>query len=190
MHDQFKISISSLVEFTEEEYQLFRKRFTKINLAKGEYWFRSGKVCNQLAFVESGILRQYYVMDDGNEVTCHFALKGEFITSYQSFRQHIVSNENIEAITECELLIIDQADFGNLMSEFPQTILVWDLSLEKFILQMEDRIAMLQSLSAEKRYLYLFKHHSDFLLYIPLQYIASYLGITPQHLSRLRKIIS
>ncbi len=190
MQDQFKISISPLANFTDEEYQRFRNQFTKINLAKGEYWFRSGKVCNQLAFIESGIMRQYYVMDDGNEVTCHFALNGEFITSYQSFRQHIVSNENIEAITDCDLLIIDQANFSNLMSEFPQLKMLWDFSIQKFILQMEDRIAMLQSLSAEKRYLYLFNHHPEFLLYIPLQYIASYLGITPQHLSRLRKTIS
>ncbi len=190
MPELFKTSLHQLVAFTDEQYLLFKSRFKSINVLKNEYWLTAGQPCSHLAFIESGLLRQYYLTDDGNEVTCHFGMPGEFITSYHSYTQAIISVENIQALADCELLVIHRTDFNHLLTSLPQAKILWDVAVQILILQMEDRIAMLQSLSAEKRYLYLFKHHPEFLLHVPLQYIASYMGITPQHLSRLRKMIS
>ncbi len=113
--------------------------------------------------------------------------ENNFISSFTSFLTHTPSKENIEAIDEVELHLITREALEKLSVEVPK-IQIWRRVIaENLFILMERRIAMLQSQSAQERYENMIKENGDIILKVPLQYTASFLGITPQHLSRLRK---
>lgn len=133
------------------------------------------------------MLRIYYYNDKGDETTCYFALPNDFVTSFSSFNSNTPSTENIQAILPTELLVIHKYDLDKLYKEILSMQEFGRKAAENMTIAMEKRIALFQNNTAEDRYRYLMKHNPVLLQTVPLQYLASYLGITPQHLSRLRK---
>jgi len=113
--------------------------------------------------------------------------ENNFISSFTSFLTQTPTKENIETIDEVELWIISREDLVKLTKEVPKIETWRRVIAENLFIMMEKRISMLQSQSAQERYENMIKNNGDILLKIPLQYTASFLGITPQHLSRLRK---
>lgn len=182
-----KIKNEIIVSNFELEHILSFFKYTI--LKKNEYFIRIGDYCNYVAFIKSGILRIFYINDKGEETTCYFALQNDFVTSFTSFSTGSISIENIQAIVPTELLVISKLDLEKLYKELPITQELSRKAIEKIALNMERRIFLFQNNNAEERYKYLLKNNPILIQTIPLQYIASYLGITPQHLSRLRKVV-
>ena len=180
-------SISQIVGLTIEEKATVEKAFFQIEILKGESWIKQGKICDQVAFVVSGKLRNYYLDEAGNEITCFFVAPDNFISAFTSFLTNTPANENIAALEATELRVISKKALEDLSDVFPKLHIFRRVIAENLFIMMERRIAMLQLQSAQERYESMLKENPEIILRVPLQYTASFLGITPQHLSRLRK---
>lgn len=137
--------------------------------------------------MQNGKLRVFYNDDSGNEITCYFVTQDNFISSFTSFLTNTPTTENISAIEDSSLRIISKSELETLSEEVSKIQIFRRVSAENLFITMEKRIAMLQSQTAHERYERMLKENPDIILSVPLQYTASFLGITPQHLSRLRK---
>jgi CRP-like cAMP-binding protein len=158
-----------------------------MELSKGDFLIKQGKVCDQVAFVVSGKLRNFYIDDAGNEVTCFFVTADSFVSAFTSFLTNTPTHENITALEDTVLRVISKKDIEELSVLIPKMQIFRRIIAENLFIIMEKRIMMLQSQSAHERYEKMLKENPEILLSVPLQYTASFLGITPQHLSRLRK---
>jgi CRP/FNR family transcriptional regulator, anaerobic regulatory protein len=140
-----------------------------------------------LYFVNEGYLRSFYYDNDGDEITTYLATPDYYMASFLSLSQQKVSNENIETITDCSLLKISREDFLKIIEKYPD-FREYSLQIfERAFSQMNQRANDLATLTAEQRYTQLLKNQGNILQNVPIQYIASFLGIKPQSLSRIRK---
>ncbi|HVI47735.1 MAG TPA: Crp/Fnr family transcriptional regulator [Chitinophaga sp.] len=171
----------------EEDYEQLHQLLRPVHLSKQDYFIKEGQVCRQLAFIQSGILRSYYVKDNGEEMTDCIMFARQFVTAYSSLITGTPAYEHIQAITDCELLSLDRADLQQLYSSNIRWANTGRILGEREFVLMEERIRSFQQHSSAERYAQLIQLHPRMIQEVPLQYLASYLGITPQHLSRLRK---
>jgi CRP-like cAMP-binding protein len=182
-------NINQIVSLTMEEKSAIEQAYSTIEIAKGGLWVQQNKICDQVGFVVSGKLRNYYIDGAGNEVTCYFVAPENFISSFTSFLTNTPANENISALEDSVLRVISKKDLEELCEQVPKVQIFRRVIAENLFITMEKRIFMLQSQSGHERYENMLKNDPDIILSVPLQYTASFLGITPQHLSRLRKEI-
>lgn len=153
---------------------------------KGDFFLKEGQVCHKICFVKTGILRHFYFTDQ-HEVTRWITMENEFTSSLQSFILETPSVENLQAITDCELVIFDRKAFKHLLDHNTGFKNLWIKALEYNYLTIENRVFSLIKKSAEERFEWMIKYQPRFILQIPVMYTASMLGITTRHLSRLRK---
>jgi CRP-like cAMP-binding protein len=179
--------ISQIVDLTTEEKKAIERVFIHREISKGKLWIKHGRVCDQVAYIETGTLRPYYIDETGNEITCFFVTPDNFISSFTSFLTNTPTNENIEALEDTTLRVVSKADIEELSVMVPKMQIFRRVIAENLFITMEKRINMLQSQSAYERYEKMLRDNPEIILSVPLQYTASFLGITPQHLSRLRK---
>ena len=180
-------NISRILSLTTDERWRIDEAFKPVKIKKGNHWIQEGKICDKVAFVQSGKLRVFYNDGSGKEVTCHFVTPNNFISSFTSFLTNTPTTENIAAIEDSQLSVISKRELEMLSEEIPKIHIWRRIVAENLFISMEKRITMLQSQSANERYEKMLKDNPDIILSVPLQYTASFLGITPQHLSRLRK---
>lgn len=163
-------------------YQYFKPAVAK----KGTILAKEGTIHSHHNFIVSGYMRNYHHDEDGHEITTDINDGPRFFTSYNHFIHRTVSNENIHCITDCELLRID---FDDMLVSAKLSTTQMDYSMKVLQLQLEkdkQRAIGLTTLSAEQRYLKLLQESPAIIQNIPLKYIASYLGINPGSLSRIR----
>lgn len=179
-------NIKTYINLTDDEAELIKRLFTIKSLKKGETVLEEGKVCKSLFFVSKGLLR-HYINYNGKELTIHFNEENTFACDYSSFISQTKSEKNIEALEETELYAVS---FNNLQ-QFYKNIQFGErfgrLLLEEVFTSAIRHIISVHSDTAEQRYLnfiYSFKHLQQ---RIPQFYIASFIGVTPQSLSRIRK---
>lgn len=172
----------SETEASEISIGLHREKYEK-----GSVLLRKGDVCKHSFFVEKGLLRSYMLDDDGKEHVIQFAPEKWFIVDRSSVYFNDPSESYIEAIEDTETVWINE-DFMCRAAEVSSTFGRYnDKLLHNHIRQMQKRINLLLGATAEKRYLSFIKMYPDLLLRVPQWMIASYLGITPESLSRVRK---
>ncbi|WP_267405289.1 MULTISPECIES: Crp/Fnr family transcriptional regulator [unclassified Chryseobacterium] len=176
--------------FSENEIDDFLQLFERKKLNKNDFFVREGEKCKEIAFIELGIFRSYYISDDGKDMTYCFRFPNDLIASYSSFISEKPSIENMQAISDAEILIIKKNKIETLVNENPNWILFLKVIAEQEYLELEKRFFQLQRDSAAKRYEALLENQPNYIQDISLQYLASYLGITQRHLSRIRKEIS
>lgn len=187
MHDNLLKLITSKVALTNNEIVLCKQYFEPVLFPKNHIIEEEGKIPKYLYFVVSGFLRLFHYNDLGDEVTTHINCPPGFITSYVNFAHQTKSNENVECITECELLKISKKNLDILTNE---SNTIKDFSIYVFqesIAYNETRSRELATLNAEQRYLKILENYPAIIQNVPLQYIASFLGINPKSLSRIRK---
>jgi CRP-like cAMP-binding protein len=160
--------------------------FKSTTIKKGDYYLESGKWCNQLSFVQSGMLRIFVNMGD-KEITQWITTPGYFITDLSSFVYQVPSRWNIQALVDTEVYTIMREDYQNLGNIIPSWNELEKLFLVKCFTMMEERIFSHLSMTAEERYQYFFYNNKELFNQVPLQYIASMLGMTPETFSRIRK---
>ncbi|MNK01812.1 Cyclic nucleotide-binding domain protein [compost metagenome] len=187
MKEELRQTIKQAISIADKDLELMLSLFKPLDLEKEAYLLRIGKVCKQVAFVKSGIVRFYYPTEKGEDTTCYFALPNEFITSFSSLTTGDPSIENIQAITPAELLVIEKEDLEMLYRQIPAVQEFGRKAAENLAINMEKRISLFLNNSAEERYRFLLKNNPLLVQSVPLQYLAAYIGITPQHMSRLRK---
>ncbi|AJW65113.1 Cyclic nucleotide-binding domain protein [Elizabethkingia miricola] len=189
MHNQFIQLITQHVTLSDLEKDLCKRFMDPVSYPKNCIIEGEGKIPVYLYFVVSGFVRLFHYNDKGDEVTTHINCPPGFITSYVNFNNQTRSDENLECITECKLLRITKADLDLLIQKSTSfkdfSIYVFQQSLS----YNEKRSKELATLTAEQRYLKLMDEQPELLHNIPMQYIASFLGMNPKSLSRIRKQI-
>lgn len=183
---ELKEYLNQVSFLTEEDVNLLQNVRSK-TLKQGECFITEGNVCKEVAFVVKGVFRSFYHSSLEEDITYCFTSSGGFVSAYSSFLMGSPTIENIEALTDAELLIISRAEITRLEESNVNWLKFLKLIAEQEYLKMEKRIFILQKETAEKKYEDLLINQPDLLQLVPLQYISSYLGITQRHLSRIRR---
>lgn len=174
-------------DFAEIELDEIIKKFKKRQLSKNEYLLREGEVCRDLVFVQSGCLRLFYLADD-IEVSVWFSFEHNSSIEIHSFISEQPTNYFIQAIEETEILFLSKIELEKLYNSFPKMQEMMRKYWEDVVLNLIERFTSLQRDSAEKRYRDLLKK-PQYMQTIPQKYLASFIGVTPTSLSRIRKKI-
>lgn len=175
---------------TTNEIDLFEKKVVPKKLKKGDFFIKEGSTCKEVGFVTSGLFRSFYHSSLEEEVTYCFTFSNSFVSAYSSFLSQNKTVENIQALTDVEILTISRNEILELEQSSTNWIKFFKQIAEQEYIKMEKRIFLLQKETAEKRYRDLLTNQPEFLQLIPLNFLSSYLGITQRHLSRIRKLIS
>ncbi|MGB3467365.1 MAG: Crp/Fnr family transcriptional regulator [Cyclobacteriaceae bacterium] len=159
--------------------------FEEQHLKKGDFHTREGQYNSGLSFILSGCMRVYRIAD-GKEYTQWLSGHGEFITDIASLSLGKPARWNITSLTDCKLYTLSASDYPQIKKFVPDWPEIEKLFLAKCFMIMEDRVFSFLSLSAEERYDWFSSERSELLNYVPLQYLASMLGMSPETLSRIR----
>ncbi|WP_146942772.1 Crp/Fnr family transcriptional regulator [Chryseobacterium hagamense] len=170
-----------------EEMLIIQNYFTEEVLRKNEMFTESGQICTRLSLVQSGILRVYAPAEDGREITQWLSTKNFFVTESMGFFFNQQNRWTIQAFSDVRLLTITKSDYKKLCTEFPKWNEIEKQFIIKCFMMMEDRIFSHLSMTAEERYNQYFERNKELFHQVPLQYIASVLGMTPETFSRIRK---
>jgi len=190
MYECYFQHFNKRVPLTEEEQEFITNYLTVKKLRKRQYLLQEGDACKMVAFVEKGALRLYRVNEDGSERIVAFALEGSFITDLYSFFTYEPSMYNIDAIEDSELVLISRSASDELRKLSPKyQDFIFQETSEAYI-QLERRITSTISLGLEERYKELTTNYPDIIQRVPQHMIASYMGLTAETLSRVRKRIS
>ncbi|MEM6720557.1 MAG: Crp/Fnr family transcriptional regulator [Bacteroidota bacterium] len=160
--------------------------FQYLHLQKNTLFVEEGKICPYFCFIESGIL-QHNIMVEGEEKTTYLALKNSATAALKSFMHQIPSRKNIKAISDCDLFVIDQPNFQKLLETNPAFYSFYYNLIENQIYRIDDYRIDLLTLTPEERYKKLLQNEPKLLKEVPLHYLASFLGISSRHMSRIRK---
>jgi CRP/FNR family transcriptional regulator, anaerobic regulatory protein len=189
MHEQLLKVVRLQGKITDYDISLCKEYFEPVLFPKNRIIEEEGKIPQYLYFVVSGYMRLFSFNDNGDEITSHINCPPGFITSYFNFINRTIATDNLECITECELLRIDKKSLDILTSKSEN---FKDFSIRVFqqsIAYNENRSKELATLTAEQRYQKLLNNYPQILHNVPLQYIASFLGMNSKSLSRIRKQI-
>ncbi|MCA6361650.1 MAG: Crp/Fnr family transcriptional regulator [Bacteroidetes bacterium] len=156
-------------------------------LERNDFFIREGEVNKEVGFVLSGIFRSFYVSPPGDEITYCILFPGIFIAAYSSYITGNPSVENIQAIAAAELIVIPRSQILRLSEKSPGWLRFEKMVAEQQYLELERRLFQFQKESALERYQSLLRDYPEYVKHIPLHYLASYLGITQRHLSRIRR---
>ena len=171
---------------TADERELILDNFSELKIRRNNYWVKKGECCRQLAFIDSGILR---ITNEINEVesTVQLVFENSFCTSLTSFAYQTKSEWSIQALTDCTLFVINRDIHFKLIDQYKNWLEIDNLLLLLAYTDLEYRLFSQHNLTAEQRFNKLFSEKPSIFNQIPLKFIASALGITPETLSRLRK---
>ncbi|MCT2560395.1 Crp/Fnr family transcriptional regulator [Chryseobacterium herbae] len=173
-------------QLTDQELEMLYSYFTEEKLQKNDIFTESDKVCNKLSIVQSGILR-VYTLSDGKEITQWISTENYLITEVMGFFFDQPNRWTIQALTDTQLLTITKENYRKLCKEFPKWIEIEKRFIVKCFTMMEERVFSHLSMSAEERYYAYFQYNKALFNQVPLQYIASVLGMTAETFSRIRK---
>jgi CRP-like cAMP-binding protein len=173
------------VELSKLDEDIIHSLFYSKTIKRKEFLLVEGKVSDFIAFVNSGIVRHYYIKD-GNEITCDIAIPYVFTTDLKSFTQNIPSITNIQALKDTELLIINRNDLLQLYENNKPFQQLGRIIMEKVAQEMMDIAMSLNTDTPEERVNKLIAQRPELLQLVPQKYIASMLGMSPESLSRIR----
>jgi len=190
MESTFYNYLKKKVLVKSEHLPLLADEVSKRVLSKGELLLSEGQVCKNMFFVEKGLLRLYSIDEDGREHIIQFAPENWFLSERDSLYFGTPSGFFIDALEDTEVVVFDQ-EFVDRASEIsPEYRTYNEYILQNHIRHMQKRINLLIGATAEKRYLDFIKLYPDLTMRIPQWMVASYLGITPESLSRVRRGLS
>jgi CRP-like cAMP-binding protein len=190
MYDLFFQNLNSKVQLTAEEQEQIKSYLTFKKLRKKQYLLQEGDVCKVIAFVEKGALRSYSIDDNSNERIIQFGLEGWLISDLYSFLTGEPATYNIDAIEDSELVLISKSAHEELLQTMPKYETFTRLNMTGAYLAMQRRLTSIISASVEERYQDFIALYPHIAQRVPQHMIASYMGLTPETLSRIRKRIS
>ncbi|SEC94976.1 cAMP-binding domain of CRP or a regulatory subunit of cAMP-dependent protein kinases [Tenacibaculum sp. MAR_2009_124] len=170
----------------EEDIQLLLSICETRILEKEDLFIQEGEFCNEIAFVTSGYFHSYYTSKIQEEITYCIVFPNDFVSAYSSFISSQKSPISIKALSRVEICVFSKNNLTSLVHTNPNIQRFFAMLNEKYLIKLENRFFQLQKEDANSRYTWLIENHPEFILKMPLKLIASYLGITPRHLSRIR----
>lgn len=177
--DKIILMLRNLLETDMKEY------IQLVSLKKNDFLVREGEVCHYYYFVLEGILRNYYIKD-GTEITTNFDFPNDIATNFTSLVLQQKSTGYIQAMTTCRIYRMKASDFDDIKMQKPIMQQIKEILISGYVILLEERLNSLQFCTAAERYHFMMEKYPHFLQQIPLTYIASYLGISLETLSRIR----
>ncbi|MGK7369103.1 MAG: Crp/Fnr family transcriptional regulator [Candidatus Halalkalibacterium sp. M3_1C_030] len=190
MFEHLKKSILEHVSLSDEELEMCKSNFRPKRMLKRQFLLQEGDVCRELAFVEKGALCSYSVDSKGNQHVIRFAFEGWWIADLQSFFTKNPSTFNIEVLEDSELLMLDRQNHEKLLEEIPGYERYHRIIVQNAYVALQQRVENALGLTAEEKYGRLINHNPEFMNRVPLNLVASYLGMSPETLSRVRSNFS
>lgn len=190
MYELFFRNFTKKVPLTQEEEGLLKTYLTPKKLRKKQYLLQEGDVCKNIAFIEAGALKAYSVDDTGNEHIIQFGIEGWIISDLYSFLTGEPATYNIDAIEDAELVLISKSAHEELLLKIPKYETYTRLNITGAYLAMQKRLTSIISSPLAERYANFTALYPDIVQRVPQHMIASYMGLTPETLSRVRRRIS
>ncbi|MBL4586515.1 MAG: Crp/Fnr family transcriptional regulator [Flavobacteriales bacterium] len=178
--------LSAFTKTTWEEKQAMIKNARFSSFKKNEIIQEQGKLSIKAAFILRGSVRYYYVDEDGSERTVHFGFEGQPTVIFDSFQNQIVSNFSIQCMESTHILWTSRSDFFGFIERFPRYQLILHKILSEWLEKRNNHVKFLNISAASERYRVMMKDRPKIIKRVPLKYIASYLNITQETLSRIR----
>lgn len=186
---QIREYISRFISLSDSDQQIFFDSLVKRSIPKGGYLMEAGQVCDYVAFINKGLFRTFCLVKS-EEVTYNFSFDGNFFTDYPSFVTRQPTMEYHQALENAEVLTLSYDKMQMIYTKVPAWERFGRLIAEFILVRIAERNRSMLLLSAEEQYLNLMKTRPKVIANVPQHYIASYLGIQPESLSRIRKRLS
>ena len=186
--EQIKLYLDQIASISELDWLFFTSKLQRRIILKKALFLKAKEIENHISFIESGVVRLFIPKENPEkEITFGFSFKNQFVIAYDSLLTQTPSSYQLQALTETTILSITYEDLQLVYKHTHIGNLIGRLTAERLFLIKSKREQNLLNLSAEERYLKLFKERPELLKEIPLKYISSYIGVTAQALSRIRK---
>ncbi|WP_276482800.1 Crp/Fnr family transcriptional regulator [Paraflavitalea pollutisoli] len=186
MYDSIDESISRYVHLEPEERQLFHSLLKYKKVKKKTFLLQEGEVCAFEAFILKGCVRLYFIDKEGVETILYFAVEGWWVSDLISFMDQQPSNQFIETIEDCELLLLDFRSKVTLLERVPKMEKYYRILLQRSIGVLQQRFYASVSQTAEERYLAFIEKYPQVVQRVPQHQIARYLGVSPEFLSKVK----
>ena len=178
--------IRQIIPLSDEEAIFISHLFTEKSIAKGDHFLREGQTCRSVAFIHTGLVR-YYLNEEGNEPTYYFGHEGDFVCDYESFLPQEPSTKNIQALEDTTCFILPYEGLQQLYQNVKAGERLGRRAIETVFVNVLKQLSSFYRDSPETRYRRFMDDFADISQRVPQYYIASYVGIKPQSLSRIRK---
>jgi CRP-like cAMP-binding protein len=186
--EQIKTYIDQIATVSKLDWDFFKSKLQRRIILKKTIFLKINEIENHISFIESGVVRLFLPKENPEkEITFGFSFKNQFVSAYDSFLTQKPSLYQLQALTEISILSISYKDLQEVYQTTQIGNLIGRLTAERLFLIKSKREQNLLNLTAEERYLNLFKERPELIKVIPLKYISSYIGVTAQALSRIRK---
>lgn len=181
------IFLKQVVDFSSEELEDIVSHFEKESVEKNEILVREGQICSKLYFIEKGVGRSYYLKEDGKEITQWFFIDGKIMSSIESFFQQVPSIYYLEMLEDSVIYSITRERLDMLFARYHNMEKFGRLLSTEMLTRVVNKLNALQFQTARERYEYMLKEFPDISTRVSLGFIASYLGMTQETLSRIRR---
>ena len=161
------------------------EHLVRIEIPKKDFILKKGHICFNIYFIQKGLARCFYIKDD-KEISSWFMNEGDVIVSVESFFKQVVSYESIQALEDCEMYYLSYADLQNAYQNFIEFNVTGRVLTEKYYMLSEQRLKQLRMQTSLEKYHDLIENNPQLIQRVPSKHLASYLGITEEHLSRIR----
>ncbi|KRD07322.1 Crp/Fnr family transcriptional regulator [Flavobacterium sp. Root901] len=186
MFDKIREYLSRTVRLSEKELKIFENSLELRIVPKKTILLSAGEICSFEAYINKGCIREYFIDGEGMELTLQFATEDWWVSDITSFEDQIPSDMYIETLEDCELLVLTRQSKENLINEVPQLERMFRLMIQRHLSKLQKRLFKTVSSTAMDQYIEFVTRYPTISQRVSQQYIASYLGITPEFLSRLR----
>lgn len=182
--------LNSISPIQTQTWDLVKNLFSEAGLQKGEYFIREGETAKKIGFLKTGVIRAFHRNNEGSEYNKHFFTERNLVGGYSSLVSQMPNKINLQALTYCQLLTANYDDLVMLYDKHPDFERFGRRLAEFFFVNKEEREVNIVMLDADKRYLIFRNEYPELEQLVPQYHIASYLGITPTQLSRIRRNFS
>ncbi|WP_426485426.1 Crp/Fnr family transcriptional regulator [Flavobacterium sp. 2] len=178
--------LSRSARLSKEEVKIFEKNLEFRMVPKKTILLKAGEICNFEAYINKGCIREYFIDRNGQELTLQFAIEDWWVSDITSFEDQVPSDMYIETLEDCELLVLTRQSKENLINEVPHLERMFRLMIQRHLSKLQKRLFKTVSSTAMEQYVEFITRYPTISQRVSQHYIASYLGITPEFLSRLR----
>ncbi len=183
---ELKNYIERYISISDDEFQLFLSYLTHKSLKPKEKILDIGNKCNHRFYIKKGCVKLYSYNEKGNEQIYHFGIENWWITDYKSLLENKPSDKIIEAIELTEILMLSNDNFEILCKILPKTERLFRIIMERSYIAFQNRLEFLFNQTSEEQYINFIERNADFVKRVPQYMLASYLGVTPEFVSRVR----
>ncbi|MCD4769114.1 MAG: Crp/Fnr family transcriptional regulator [Bacteroidales bacterium] len=189
MKEQLRQFLNQHIQLNDNDFHAIMDLLSEKHLRKKDHLVRATDICKELVFFTNGYFRFYYYSKSGDEITSDFYFGPGMVTSYTSFITDTPSCTYVQAMEDMKVLVLNKLNLEKLYSMYHKIDRIGRLIAEEIAIYYEQHLLSILNQTAEERYKNLLNNNPLFIQRIPLQYIASYLGITQETLSRVRQKI-